>query len=59
MRAADRPGGLLEYGIPNMKLEKGVIARKVEAMQRRKAWPSSTGVTRGRRRTADEIVKGI
>ena len=28
---ADRAGGLLEYGIPNMKLEKGVIARKVEA----------------------------
>lgn len=30
---AGRPGGLLEYGIPNMKLEKGVVARKVEAMK--------------------------
>ena len=31
--SSDRPGGLLEYGIPNMKLEKGVVARKVEAMK--------------------------
>ncbi len=30
---ADRPGGLLEYGIPNMKLEKGVVARKIDAMK--------------------------
>ena len=29
----DRPGGLLEYGIPNMKLEKGIVARKVAAME--------------------------
>lgn len=28
----DRPGGLLMYGIPNMKLDKGVIARRVEKM---------------------------
>ncbi len=33
--SADRPGGLLEYGIPNMKLEKGVVARKVAAMEGR------------------------
>jgi glutamate synthase (NADPH/NADH) small chain len=30
---SDRAGGLMEYGIPNMKLEKGVIARKVSAME--------------------------
>ena len=30
---SDRPGGLLEYGIPNMKLEKGTVARKVDAMK--------------------------
>lgn len=30
---ADRAGGLLEYGIPNMKLEKGVVARKVAALE--------------------------
>ena len=30
---SDRPGGLLEYGIPNMKLEKGIVGRKVAAME--------------------------
>ena len=28
----DRPGGLLMYGIPNMKLDKGVITRRVKKM---------------------------
>ena len=28
----DRPGGLLMYGIPSMKLEKSVIARRIEKM---------------------------
>ncbi len=30
---ADRPGGLLMYGIPNMKLPKEVIARRIALMQ--------------------------
>ncbi len=30
---SDRPGGLLMYGIPNMKLEKQVIDRKIEVMK--------------------------
>lgn len=30
---ADRVGGLMEYGIPNMKLEKGVVARKVASLE--------------------------
>lgn len=30
---ADRPGGLLMYGIPNMKLEKDVVTRRVALMQ--------------------------
>ena len=30
---ADRPGGLLMYGIPNMKLPKGVVERRVELMR--------------------------
>ncbi len=30
---ADRPGGLLMYGIPNMKLEKSVIDRKINVMK--------------------------
>jgi glutamate synthase (NADPH) small chain len=29
---ADRIGGLLEYGIPNMKLDKGIVARKAESL---------------------------
>ncbi|MDR2587030.1 MAG: glutamate synthase subunit beta [Coriobacteriales bacterium] len=31
---ADRPGGLLTYGIPNMKLDKGIVARRVDIMQK-------------------------
>jgi len=30
---SDRPGGLLMYGIPNMKLEKSVVIRRVELMK--------------------------
>ncbi len=30
---ADRPGGLLMYGIPTFKLDKGVIMRRVEQMK--------------------------
>ncbi|MGJ8652199.1 MAG: glutamate synthase subunit beta [Opitutaceae bacterium] len=30
---ADRPGGLLMYGIPNMKLEKDVVTRRVGLME--------------------------
>ncbi|MDR1496805.1 MAG: glutamate synthase subunit beta [Puniceicoccales bacterium] len=30
---ADRPGGLLMYGIPNMKLDKGVILRRVRLLE--------------------------
>ena len=30
---SDRPGGLLRYGIPNMKLEKKVIDRRIEVMK--------------------------
>ncbi|HPF44721.1 MAG TPA: glutamate synthase subunit beta [Syntrophomonadaceae bacterium] len=29
----DRPGGLLMYGIPNIKLDKSIIARRIELMQ--------------------------
>ena len=29
----DRPGGLLMYGIPNMKLDKGVVLRRIEKMR--------------------------
>jgi glutamate synthase (NADPH/NADH) small chain len=30
---ADRPGGLLMYGIPNMKLDKGLVQRRVRVME--------------------------
>ena len=30
---ADRVGGLLMYGIPNMKLDKSVIERRIKIMQ--------------------------
>ncbi len=30
---SDRPGGLLRYGIPNMKLEKSVIDRRISLMK--------------------------
>ena len=30
---SDRPGGLLMYGIPNMKLEKQIVERKISIMQ--------------------------
>lgn len=31
---SDRPGGLLRYGIPNMKLDKRIIDRRIEVMKR-------------------------
>ena len=30
---ADRPGGLLMYGIPNMKLPKGIVTRRIRLME--------------------------
>ncbi len=54
---SDRPGGLLEYGIPNMKLEKGVVARKVEAMQAQGV-QFRTGVNVGAELPAEEIIAG-
>jgi glutamate synthase (NADPH/NADH) small chain len=30
---ADRPGGLLMYGIPNMKLEKDIVTRRTQLME--------------------------
>ncbi|RFU65281.1 glutamate synthase small subunit [Peribacillus glennii] len=29
---ADRPGGLLMYGIPNMKLDKGIVERRIKLL---------------------------
>lgn len=52
---SDRPGGLLEYGIPNMKLEKGVVARKVESLKAQGV-EFRTGVNVGVDISADELT---
>ena len=52
---SDRPGGLLEYGIPNMKLEKGIVARKVAAMEAQGV-VFKTGVAVGKDVTAEELT---
>ncbi len=51
---ADRPGGLLMYGIPNMKLEKRVIERRV-ALMRELGITFELGVDARERRCADTI----
>lgn len=53
--ASDRPGGLLEYGIPNMKLEKGVVDRKVKAMEAQGV-TFRTGVQVGAGISAESLV---
>lgn len=52
---SDRPGGLLEYGIPNMKLEKGVVARKVASLEAQGV-TFRTGVNVGVDVTADSLT---
>ena len=52
---ADRAGGLLMYGIPNMKLEKRFIQRRIDVMEAEGVeFKYNTDV--GRDITADEIV---
>ncbi len=51
----DAPGGLLMYGIPNMKLEKSVIARRVEKMRAEKI-EFITGVCVGREISAETLL---
>lgn len=34
LEKADRPGGLLMYGIPNMKLDKTIVLRRIHLMER-------------------------
>lgn len=51
---ADRPGGLLMYGIPNMKLEKHVIERRVNLL-RQEGIEFKCSVNVGVDITADEL----
>ena len=53
---SDRVGGLLMYGIPNMKLEKWVIERKVDVMKK-EGITFVTGADVGRNYKAGKIMK--
>ena len=52
---ADRPGGLLMYGIPNMKLEKRIVERRV-ALMAAEGIVFRTGVDVGRT-SAQDLLK--
>ena len=52
----DRVGGLLMYGIPNMKLEKQVIDRKIRIMEE-EGITFLTGVNVGKEKKAAELLK--
>ncbi|MGI6205930.1 MAG: glutamate synthase subunit beta [Anaerovoracaceae bacterium] len=52
---SDRPGGLLMYGIPNMKLEKQVVMRRINLMER-EGIRFYTGKNINTKRKADDLV---
>ena len=52
----DRPGGLLMYGIPNMKLPKDVVLRRLELMER-EGVQFRTGVDVGRGMGPEELLE--
>ena len=51
---SDRPGGLLMYGIPNMKLEKSIVRRRLDKMTA-EGIDFRTGVDVGKDVTAEEL----
>ncbi len=53
---ADRPGGLLMYGIPNMKLDKDVVMRRVKLMQEAGV-TFKTGVEVGKDVSGEDLKK--
>jgi glutamate synthase (NADPH/NADH) small chain len=53
---ADRIGGLLVYGIPNMKLDKGVVQRRVDLMAA-EGVQFVTGVEVGKNLPAEQIYR--
>lgn len=53
----DRPGGLLMYGIPNMKLEKDIVMRRIHLMEA-EGVEFITCCDVGKSISADEIVSG-
>jgi glutamate synthase (NADPH/NADH) small chain len=50
----DRPGGLLMYGIPNMKLDKNVVLRRIDLMKRQ-GITFICGITAGKDITLEEL----
>ncbi|MEE0185334.1 MAG: glutamate synthase subunit beta [Oscillospiraceae bacterium] len=54
----DRAGGLLMYGIPNMKLEKTVIERRIKLMEE-EGVIFRTGINVGKDVSAKEIMKSF
>ena len=52
----DRVGGLLMYGIPNMKLEKQIIERKIAVMEA-EGVTFVTGADVGKNQKADKLLK--
>ncbi len=52
----DRPGGLLMYGIPNMKLEKQIVDRKIEVMKE-EGITFLTGINVGKDEKAVDLLK--
>ena len=53
---SDRVGGLLMYGIPNMKLEKQIVERKIKIMEE-EGVTFLTGMDVGRNVKAEELLK--
>lgn len=53
---SDRPGGLLMYGIPNMKLEKQYVERKINVMKE-EGVTFITGVDVGKDIKAEKLIK--
>lgn len=54
----DRVGGLLRYGIPNMKLEKHIIDRKIKVMEE-EGVAFRTGVNVGKDISSKELLKNF
>lgn len=54
----DRVGGLLRYGIPNMKLEKHIIDRKIEVMEE-EGIKFVTNTDVGKEKKAAEVLKNF
>lgn len=53
---SDKPGGLLMYGIPNMKLEKQFISRRIQIMEE-EGVEFQTGVDVGKDKKAAALLK--